>query len=59
MMLDEAREAEKAAPIRVPDSALEGSYVRTGLQVIFMNADHSGHFRCPGRQGKTRDPIQY
>ena len=39
-MLDEAREGEKAAPLRAPDSALEGSYVRTGLQVILVNADH-------------------
>jgi len=49
IMLGEAREGEKAAPLRAPDCALEGSYVRTGLQVILVNADHPGHFRCPGR----------
>jgi hypothetical protein len=55
-MLGEAREGEKAAPLRAPDSALEGSYVRTGLQVILVNADHPGHFRCPGLMAvKTRD----
>jgi hypothetical protein len=50
MMLDEAREGEKAASLRVPDSAPEGSYVRTGLQVILVNADHPGHFGCPSRR---------
>jgi hypothetical protein len=29
MMLDEAREGEKATPLRMPDSLLERSYVRT------------------------------
>ena len=49
MMLDEAREGEKATPLRMPDSLLERSYVRTGLQVLLMNADHPGHLRFPGR----------
>ena len=43
MMLDKPCESEKAAPLRVTDSALEGSYVHTGLQVILMNADHPSH----------------
>ena len=49
MMLDKAREGEKATPLRIPDSLLERSYVRTGLQVLLMNADHPGHLRFPGR----------
>jgi len=49
MMLDKAREGEKATPLRIPDSLLKRSYVRTGLQVILMNADHPGHLRFPGR----------
>jgi len=47
IMVDEAREGEKAALLRDPDSALERSYVRTGLQVILVNADHPGHFKSP------------
>jgi hypothetical protein len=43
-MLDEARESEKATSLRVTDSALERNHVRTGLEVILMNADHPGHF---------------
>jgi hypothetical protein len=49
MMLDKAREGEKARRFRIPDSLLERSYVRTRLQVILMNADHPGHLRFPGQ----------
>jgi hypothetical protein len=39
VILHKAGESEEAAPFHFMDCELEGGFVRTGLQVIRMNAD--------------------
>src|SRR5204863_2823980 len=44
MVLAEARQVEKAAPLGVAEGALEIGRLHAGLELVFMDADDLAHF---------------
>ena len=54
MILDETRQSEKSAPVRVAECAFEGYSIYIRLELVFMNADYSCHFIMPHLLGIPR-----
>ena len=64
MILDETRQSEKSAPVRVAECAFEGYSIYIRLELVFMNADYSCHFIMPHLLGirliaNTATPTLY